>query len=47
MSFNAFTSMNYPSIAYARGERVVRPAGVAPAEKTAPARASLMRSTTA
>ena len=27
MSFNAFTSMNYPSIAYVRGNRIVRPAG--------------------
>ncbi|MBM6775160.1 asparaginase [Olsenella profusa] len=27
MSFNAFTSMNYPSLAYLRGDRVVRPAG--------------------
>lgn len=34
MSFNAFTSMNYPSIAYARGEKIVRPAGVVPAAKT-------------
>ena len=33
MSFNAFTSMNYPSLAYIRGERVVRAAGVVPAEK--------------
>ena len=33
MSFNAFTSMNYPSIAYIRGDRVVRAAGTAPAEK--------------
>lgn len=29
MSFNAFTSMNYPSLAYLRGGRVVRPAGAA------------------
>ena len=34
MSFNAFTSMNYPPLAYLRGERVVRPAGTAPAEKS-------------
>ena len=34
MSFNAFTSMNYPSLAYLRGDRVVRAAGAAPAEKS-------------
>ena len=34
MSFNAFTSMNYPSLAYIRGERVVRAAGASPTEKT-------------
>ena len=33
MSFNAFTSMNYPPLAYVRGERIVRAAGAAPAEK--------------
>ena len=33
MSFNAFTSMNYPSLAYIRGNRVVRAAGATPAEK--------------
>ena len=33
MSFNAFTSMNYPSIAYVRGDRVVRAAGSVPGEK--------------
>ena len=34
MSFNAFTSMNYPSLAYIRGNRVVRAAGATPAEKS-------------
>ena len=33
MSFNAFTSMNFPPLAYVRGERVVRATGVAPGEK--------------
>ncbi len=33
MSFNAFTSMNFPPLAYVRGERVVRATGVAQAEK--------------
>lgn len=33
MSFNAFTSMNFPPLAYVRGERVVRAAGVSPGEK--------------
>ena len=33
MSFNAFTSMNYPSVAYIRGGRIVRPAGTPLAEK--------------
>ena len=27
MSFNAFTSVNYPALAYLRGEKIVRPAG--------------------
>ena len=31
MSFNAFSSMNYPSLAYIRGNGIVRPAGMAPA----------------
>lgn len=30
MSFNAFTSMNFPAIAYVRGERIVRAGGVRP-----------------
>ena len=34
MSFNAFTSMNFPPLAYVRGERVVRATGVTQAEKT-------------
>lgn len=34
MSFNAFTSMNYPSMAYIRGDRIVRPAGAPLARKT-------------
>ncbi|WP_455137333.1 asparaginase [Thermophilibacter sp.] len=34
MSFNAFTSMNYPSLAYVRGDRVVRPEGPAAAPRT-------------
>ena len=34
MSFNAFTSMNFPPLAYVRGERVVRATGVAQVEKT-------------
>ena len=33
MSFNAFTSMNFPPLAYVRGERVVRATGIAPGEK--------------
>ena len=33
MSFNAFSSMNYPPLAYLRGQRVVRATGVAPGEK--------------
>lgn len=33
MSFNAFTSMNFPPLAYVRGERVVRATGVTQAEK--------------
>ena len=33
MSFNAFTSMNFPPLAYVRGERVVRATGMAQAEK--------------
>ena len=33
MSFNAFTSMNYPSVAYIRGGRIVRPAGAPLAKK--------------
>ena len=33
MSFNAFTSMNFPPLAYVRGERVVRAAVVSPGEK--------------
>ena len=28
MSFNAFSSMNYPSLAYVRGSNIVRPAGM-------------------
>ena len=31
MSFNAFSSMNYPSLAYVRGSSIVRPAGMGPA----------------
>lgn len=34
MSFNAFTSMNYPSLAYVRGSRIVRPAGAPGSEKS-------------
>ena len=33
MSFNAFSSMNYPPLAYVRGERVVRAEGSIPGEK--------------
>ncbi len=33
MSFNAFTSMNFPPLAYVRGDRVVRSAAPAPGEK--------------
>ena len=33
MSFNAFTSMNYPPVAYVRGEKIVRAAGSGEAEK--------------
>ncbi|MBM6675604.1 asparaginase [Olsenella uli] len=33
MSFNAFTSMNFPPLAYVRGDRVVRSAVPAPGEK--------------
>ena len=33
MSFNAFSSMNYPPLAYVRGERVVRAEGSMPGEK--------------
>ena len=33
MSFNAFSSMNYPPLAYVRGERVVRAEGSVPGEK--------------
>ncbi|WP_417231150.1 asparaginase [Thermophilibacter sp.] len=33
MSFNAFSSMNYPPLAYVRGDRVVRSAAPAPGEK--------------
>ena len=35
MSFNAFSSMNYPPLAYVRGERVVRAEGSVPGEKNA------------
>lgn len=31
MSFNAFSSMNFPSLAYVRGGSIVRPAGMGPA----------------
>ena len=33
MSFNAFSSMNYPSLAYIRGGSIVRPAGIEPARE--------------
>ena len=33
MSFNAFSSMNYPPLAYLRGEHVVRATGITPGEK--------------
>ena len=33
MSFNAFTSMNYPPVAYVHGEKIVRAAGSGEAEK--------------
>ena len=33
MSFNAFASMNFPSLAYIRGNRIVRPAGSPLVEK--------------
>ena len=37
MSFNAFTSVNYPPLAYLRGDRIVRAAGlVAPEKNDAP-----------
>ncbi len=34
MSFNAFTSMNFPAIAFVRGDRVVRAGGVTPRPTT-------------
>ncbi len=33
MSFNAFSSMNVPSLAYVRGGSIVRPAGMGPARR--------------
>ena len=33
MSFNAFSSMNFPSLAYVRGGSIVRPAGMGPARR--------------
>lgn len=33
MSFNAFSSMNFPSLAYVRGGSIVRPAGMEPARR--------------
>ena len=33
MSFNAFSSMNFPSLAYVRGGSIVRPAGMGPTRR--------------
>lgn len=35
MSFNAFTSINYPPLAYLRGDRIVRQGGLVPPVRTA------------